>query len=77
MLGKLLVAAAMPATTSPAATARGRRIVLTPWQRRVRNDHGRSGMLEPQEGEVAWLTAEGALPGWRGSVTDLGYRAAS
>lgn len=54
----------------------GKRIVPTPWQGRFWNYRKRSGMLVPLEGEVAWLTGEGALPYWRGSITDIKYQAA-
>jgi hypothetical protein len=54
----------------------GKRIVPTPWQGRFWNYQRRSGMLVPLEGEVSWLTAEGALPYWRGSITAVEYQVA-
>ncbi|MBV0882016.1 hypothetical protein KTQ42_22310 [Noviherbaspirillum sp. L7-7A] len=54
----------------------GKRIVPTPWQGRFWNYQTRSGMLVPLEGEVSWLTAEGALPYWRGTITAIEYQAA-
>lgn len=54
----------------------GKRIVPTPWQGRFWNYQTRFGMLVPLEGEVSWLTAEGALPYWRGSITGIDYQTA-
>lgn len=52
----------------------GKRIIPTPWQGRFWNYQRRSGMLVPLEGEVSWLTAEGALPYWRGSIIAIQYQ---
>ncbi|WP_194714673.1 DUF6920 family protein [Noviherbaspirillum soli] len=54
----------------------GKRIIPTPWQGHFWNYRRRSGMLVPLEGEVSWLTADGALPYWRGSITDIKYQVA-
>lgn len=57
------------------ADSRGRtvdgRIVPTPWEGRMANYQRRDGMLIPLEGEVAWLTPEGRLPYWRGTITAI------
>ena len=55
----------------------GKRIIPTPWRGRFWNYQLRSGMLVPLEGEVAWLTDEGPLPYWRGSMTDISYELAN
>jgi hypothetical protein len=49
----------------------GKDIVMTPWEGRWSNYQRRHGMLVPTEGEVAWLTAEGRLPYWRGRLLSL------
>jgi hypothetical protein len=51
----------------------GQDIVITPWEGRWSGYHRRDGMLVPLEGEVAWLTAEGRMPYWRGKVLALEY----
>jgi hypothetical protein len=62
---------------SALAEARGRTvgkaIVMTPWEGRWSNYQQRDGMLVPLAGEVAWLTAEGRKPYWRGTITQLQY----
>ncbi|SHE30190.1 hypothetical protein SAMN02745148_00075 [Modicisalibacter ilicicola DSM 19980] len=59
------------------AKARGRSVgeqsVPTPWQGRFWNYQRRKGMLVPLEGEVAWLSEEGARPYWRGRITKIDY----
>ena len=63
------------------ADARGRavqgQIVPTPWEGVWSNVADRDGMRVPLSGEVAWLTAEGRKPYWRGTVTALVYEWAS
>jgi hypothetical protein len=59
------------------ADARGRmvqgRSVPTPWEG-VWSDHVvRDGMRVPLRGEVAWITAQGRKPYWRGTIDDLSY----
>ena len=57
--------------------ARGRmvggKIVPTPWQARVWNYGERGGMRVPLDGEVAWLLPTGAMPYWRGRITEIAY----
>jgi hypothetical protein len=55
----------------------GKRVIPTPWQGRFWNYQLRSGMLVPLEGEVAWLTDEGPMPYWRGSMMDISYELAN
>lgn len=54
----------------------GKQIVPTPWQGRFWNYQRRSGMLVPLEGEVSWLTTDGAMPYWRGGITDIEHESA-
>lgn len=49
------------------------RIIPTPWEGRMFDYQRRNGLLIPVQGEVAWLTPEGRLPYWRGTITDLTY----
>lgn len=49
----------------------GKDIVMTPWEGRWSNYQRRHGMLVPTEGEVAWLTAQGPRPYWRGRLLSL------
>jgi len=62
---------------SARAEARGRMvaqaIVMTPWEGRWSNYQARDGMRVPMSGEVAWLTAQGRKPYWRGTITALAY----
>jgi len=62
---------------SARAEARGRTvgqaIVMTPWEGRWSNYQARDGMRVPMSGEVAWLTAAGRKPYWRGTITALAY----
>lgn len=51
----------------------GKTIVMTPWEGRWSNYEERDGMRVPLTGEVAWLTAEGRKPYWRGTITSLRY----
>ena len=59
------------------AQARGRvvngAVVPTPWEGRVWRYEVRDGMHVPIEAEVAWLSAEGPKPYWRGRITMLSY----
>ena len=59
------------------ADARGRMVngktVPTPWQGRMWNYSKRDGMLVPLDGEVAWLLPTGAMPYWRGRITEIAY----
>jgi hypothetical protein len=49
----------------------GDRVIPTPWEGRMCNYQRRDGLLIPVDGEVAWLTPEGRLPYWRGTITQL------
>lgn len=49
------------------------KIVPTPWEGRMFNYQTRDGMLIPAEGEVAWLTAQGRRPYWRGTIREVAY----
>lgn len=59
------------------AESRGRtvqgRVIPTPWEGRWSNTAERDGMRVPLTGEVAWLTAEGRKPYWRGTITAVAY----
>ncbi len=59
------------------AEARGRTvgdaIIPTAWEGRWRDYAWQQGMLIPLEGEVAWLSPEGAKPYWRGRITAITY----
>ncbi len=63
------------------AESRGRtvqgRVVPTPWEGRFSNVAERDGMRVPLTGEVAWLTAQGRKPYWRGTITALVYEFAA
>jgi hypothetical protein len=60
------------------AEARGRtvqgKVVPTPWEGAWSQYAERDGMRVPLSGEVAWLTAEGRKPYWRGTITALQYQ---
>lgn len=60
------------------ADRRGRtvdgRIVPTPWEGRMFNYQRRDGLLIPLDGEVAWLTPQGRLPYWRGTIAEIAYQ---
>lgn len=62
------------------AEARGRTVskavVMTPWEGRWSNYVEHDGMRVPMSGEVAWLTAQGRRPYWRGDVVALRYELA-
>jgi hypothetical protein len=47
--------------------------VMTPWTARLREYSRRNGMMVPAFGEVAWLTAEGRRPYWRGNIARVAY----
>lgn len=49
----------------------GDRVVPTPWEGRMFDYQRRNGMLIPVQGEVAWITPQGRLPYWRGTITDV------
>jgi hypothetical protein len=51
----------------------GGKIEMTPWQGRFWSYARKDGILYPQQGEVEWLTREGAKPYWRGTVTSIRY----
>lgn len=59
------------------ADQRGRtvdgQVVPTPWEGRMSNYQRREGLLVPMDGEVAWLTPQGRLPYWRGTIVDLQF----
>jgi hypothetical protein len=63
--------------TSVRAESRGRtvqgKVIPTPWEGVWSNHAERDGMRVPLTGEVAWLTAEGRKPYWRGTITALTY----
>lgn len=48
-------------------------MVSMPWEVRLSNYQMHSGMLVPQEGEVAWISTTGRVPYWRGKVEKLDY----
>jgi hypothetical protein len=45
-----------------------------PWTGHYRTYEDRDGMEIPTEAEVGWETADGVIPYWRGTVTDVDYR---
>ena len=45
-----------------------------PWVGRYGTYEKRNGMEIPTEAEVGWETAEGAVPYWRGEITEIEYR---
>jgi hypothetical protein len=47
--------------------------VTAPWQGRFWRYAVQGGMRVPQEGEVAWLLADGEKPYWRGKTTSSNY----
>jgi hypothetical protein len=51
----------------------GGKIVMVPWQARLWNYQVRDRIYVPIEGEVSWMTADGAKPYWRGQLTSLQY----
>ncbi len=44
-----------------------------PWEGSFWDYEERDGMLVPIEGEVAWITEDGPLPYWRGSIRKIEY----
>ena len=52
----------------------GDRIIPTPWEGRMFDYQRRDGVLVPLQGEVAWLTAEGRRPYWRGTIKELSFQ---
>ncbi len=63
------------------AESRGRLVdgktVTAPWQGRYWRYARQDGMRVPQEGEVAWLLAEGEKPYWRGTTLSATYEFAN
>jgi hypothetical protein len=63
------------------ADARGRtvgdHVLLTPWEGVWSDMQLQAGMRVPMRGEVAWLTPQGRLPYWRGTVSSLDYEFAA
>jgi hypothetical protein len=51
----------------------GGRIEQLPWEGRFWNYAEFDGVRVPLDGEVAWLTPEGAGPYWRGTIESLAY----
>jgi len=51
----------------------GDRVIPTPWEGRMFDYQRRQGLLVPIRGEVAWLTPEGRLPYWRGTIKELRF----
>ena len=51
----------------------GSAMVMTPWEVLVSDYRSHDGMRVPFSGEVAWLTPEGRLPYWRGTIATLRY----
>lgn len=51
----------------------GHQVIPTPWEGRMSDYQQREGILIPIQSEVAWITPEGRLPYWRGSITELRY----
>lgn len=45
-----------------------------PWVGRYKTYEDRAGMEIPTEAEVGWETAEGAVPYWRGEITEIEFR---
>lgn len=52
----------------------GDKIIPTPWEGRMFDYQRRNGLLVPVQGEVAWLTPEGRLPYWRGTILELKFQ---
>ncbi|MES2952837.1 MAG: DUF6544 family protein [Pseudomonadota bacterium] len=48
-------------------------MVPIPWEVRLSSYQRHSGMLVPQEAEVAWLAPSGRMPYWRGKLEKLDY----
>jgi hypothetical protein len=53
----------------------GGQVIRTPWEGRMSNYQRRDGLLVPTEAEVAWLTAEGRWPYYRGVLREISFRA--
>lgn len=51
----------------------GSRIENLPWQGHFWDYAVRAGMLVPLQGEVAWVTAAGPMPYWRGTLTSIEF----
>lgn len=51
----------------------GRSVVPTPWEGRWSDYREVDGLRVPTRGEVAWITAEGRRPYWRGRVTAISF----
>jgi hypothetical protein len=52
----------------------GDKVIPTPWEGRMFDYQRRNGLLVPVQGEVAWLTPEGRLPYWRGTIQELRFQ---
>jgi len=52
----------------------GDKVIPTPWEGRMFDYQRRNGLLVPVRGEVAWLTPEGRLPYWRGTIRELRFQ---
>lgn len=52
----------------------GDKVIPTPWEGRMFDYQRRNGPLVPVQGEVAWLTPEGRLPYWRGTIRELRFQ---
>lgn len=50
---------------------------VAPWSGRFGAYERHGGMAIPTEAEVGWETADGAVPYWRGRLTDVEYRTGS
>jgi len=51
----------------------GGKVVKASWEGRFWNYARRGGMRVPLDGEVAWITADGRKPYWRGRIESLDY----
>lgn len=51
----------------------GNTVVMTPWEGRYSDYQEREGMRVPFSGEVAWLTAGGRRPYWKGAIRSSSY----
>lgn len=47
---------------------------VAPWTGHYRAFEARDGMQIPTQAEVAWKTADGEVPYWRGTITEIDYR---
>jgi len=49
------------------------KVIPTPWEGHFHNYQQRHGMLIPIDGEVAWMSPDGATPYWRGHITRIEF----